>query len=55
MCWLLRFSLRNLSNCFCSTRARGQGQGEDLGDEVVGIQYEVNGMVPLLPIGQFIK
>jgi len=27
----------------------------DFGAEVVGIWYEFNGMVPLLPIGQFIK
>ena len=32
-----------------------QGQWVDLGAEVVGIQYEFDGMVPLLPIGQFNK
>jgi len=31
------------------------GQGVDLGAEVVNIQYEFDGMVPLLPIGKFFK
>src|SRR5882724_3512577 len=31
------------------------GQGIDLGAEVVGIWYKFDGMVPLLPIRQFIK
>src|SRR5882724_6849242 len=49
MCCLLRFSLRKLSNCFCSTR-----EGVDLSAECLRVR-EKYGVVPLLPVWELIK